>query len=155
MNHTQINHMIPQSLSSSLVECFYDSIVSKLLFTFSHAQRKTFKNESWTKLHLHIMWGFIPSLNTQTQLLKNIYQLLPTTTQPLLEKKDWVLSFLMICLLSPSSTPLAPSPKQLQPHKKKKQNNIQAYPKIFIFESFRPSLKHLHKSNLTPLNDKK
>jgi hypothetical protein len=39
-------------------------------------------------------------------------------TTALLEKKNWVLSFLMIYLLFPSSTPLAPSPKQLQPHKK-------------------------------------
>jgi len=82
------------------------------------------------------MWGFIPSLNTHTQLLKNIYQLLPTTTQPLLEKNDWVLSFLMICLLSPSSTPLAPSPKQLQPHKKKNKTATKHIPKSSLLNHF-------------------
>jgi hypothetical protein len=47
MNHTQISHMIPLSLSSFLLYVSMDSTVSKLLSTFSHEQQKL--NERWTK----------------------------------------------------------------------------------------------------------
>jgi hypothetical protein len=65
----------------------------------------------------------------RTTLAKHLPIATNHNTTTLLEKKNWVLSFLMIYLLSPSSTPLAPSPKQLQPQKKKNKTTTNHIPK--------------------------
>jgi hypothetical protein len=69
--------------------------------------------------HTHNSWKNLPIATNHN-----------TTT--LLEKKNWVLSFLMIYLLSLSSTPFAPSPKQLQPHKKKNKTTTKHIPKSLL-----------------------
>jgi hypothetical protein len=77
--------------------------------------------------------------HTDTTLDKHVPIATNHNTTALLEKKNWVLSFLMICLLFPSSTPLAPSPKQLQPHKKKnKQTTRQITKTSFLNKSHHP-----------------
>jgi len=73
--------------------------------------------------------GIHPIINTHTTPEKHLPIATNHNTTTLLEKKNRVFSFLMICFLFLSSTPLAPSPKQLQPHKKKKQTNNQVDPK--------------------------
>jgi hypothetical protein len=65
------------------------------------------------------MWGFIPSLNTHTTLEKHLPIATNHNTTTLLEKKNWVLSFLMIYLLSLSSTPLLHHPSNFNGTRKK------------------------------------
>jgi hypothetical protein len=62
--------------------------------------------------------------HTHTILEKNLPIVTNHNITTFLEKKNWVFSFLMICLLFLFSTPLAPSPKQLQSHNKIKKQTV-------------------------------